>query len=195
MKLQNEELLIERIKGGDSESYGRLVDFYTPTIYNLCFRMLGNNSDADDAASMTFFNGYKNIRKFRGDCEFSSWLYKIGINICKTMLKKQKRDHNNLSNIQASADKDENFDIFETIEAKDADVEKKVIANEDLQLLKKALRKMPGKYLEVIMLHDIEGKSYLEIAETTNSGIGTVKSRISRGRKILLDFINNAGNK
>ena len=196
MKPENENLLIERIKNGDHESYGRLIDHYTPLIYNLCYRMLGNSSDADDATSMTFFNGYKNIKQFRGDCDFSSWLYRIGINTCKTILKKQKSESKNILALKTEEDKEHaDIDFLENLEDIAENVEKKVIAREEMALLQKALKELPEQYLTVILLYDAEGKSYAEIAKITNTTLGTVKSRLNRGRKILHDFIYNSGNK
>ena len=191
-KFENEIFIIERAIGGDSESYGRLIDLYTPAIYNLCFRLLGNAIDAEDAASMTFLKGYKNIRNFRGDAEFSSWIYKIAINICYDVLKKNKKQKK-VSNIRENADGDD-MDYYD-ITPSNYDVERQALAREDLEALNIAFRELPKQYVIAITLYYMENKSYIEIAEILNCSMGTVKSRINRGREKLKKYLENKGNK
>ena len=191
-KFDNEIFIIERAMGGDSESYGRLIDLYTPSIYNLCFKMLGNAVDAEDAASMTFLNGYKNIKKFRGDSEFSTWIYKIAVNICYDVLKKNKKQKK-VSNIRENADGDD-MDYYD-ITPSNNDVERQAIAREELDALNTALSELPKQYVIAITLYYMENKSYTEISEIMNCSMGTTKSRINRGRENLKKYLENKGNK
>jgi RNA polymerase sigma-70 factor (ECF subfamily) len=170
--------LIRKFKKGDILAFDQLVLKYQDKIYGLCRYMLGNAHDAEDAAQDTFIKAYRNLNHFRPDASFYTWLYRIAANTC---LDYKKRPF--FESIFKSSDEDEDF--FQEPVSDEPSPEKMY---EDKQLglvLRKGLGKLSSKLRVVIILKEIEGLSYEEIAEVLEVSVGTVKSRISRAREEL----------
>ncbi len=178
----SEQELIKRCQAGDLSAFDELIDAYDNKILSYCFRMLGNRADAEDAAQEVFVKVYRFIGKFTGKSSFSTWLYKIASNVCMDMLRKAKRRGESISLHQQNDEgdafslplADEGLTPFEQAQLSEAQ-----------QVLFDALLKLPEEQKQVIILRDVEGLSYEEIAEIVHAAEGTVKSRINRGRKTL----------
>jgi len=183
----NEALLLKKIKEGDIRSFELLISEYQVYAYNVAYRMLGNEEDAKDITQEALIKVYKSIHKFKETSNFSTWLYRIVMNTCKDELKKRKE-------VTLSLDKEiETDDGTVSLEIGDERLNPSVVVerNEVGHVVQEAISALPDANRIVIVLRDIQGLSYEEISQVIKEPIGTVKSRINRGRgqlkKILMD--------
>jgi RNA polymerase sigma-70 factor (ECF subfamily) len=175
--------ILKRFKGGDDTAFEEIVLRYQDRIYNLCRHMLGNAHDAEDAAQDTFIKAYQNLNNFRPEASFYTWLYRIAVNTCFDFKKRPF-----FESIFKSSDKGEEF-ILEAVSDKPSP--EKLYESKQLGLaLSNSLGKLSLKLRTVIILKEIEGLSYEEIAEVLDVSVGTVKSRISRARDELKELLN-----
>jgi RNA polymerase sigma-70 factor, ECF subfamily len=165
--LSDEELLDEYIDGKDA-AYGVLMRRHEDRIFGLALRMLGNRSDALDATQDAFVSAFRRARSFRGESSFGTWLYRIGINACRDLLRAKAR----LPEPRADPEPEEPT----------ASVDQEVL---DRITVSRALASLPEEYARAVAFHDLGGVPYEEIAETEVVPVGTIKSRISRGRRML----------
>ena len=183
MTTENEKILIEKSKQGDVEAFEQLITSYQKKIVNLSYRMLGNMSDAEDAAQDIFIRVFRSISGFNEQSTFSTWIYRIATNVCLDMLRKKKRQNEkNTISIHRGEENDE-YEL--QIEDNQPSPYERAQKNAAMQALEKALNQLGDEQKMVIILRDINGLSYEEIAEITNCTLGTVKSRINRSRLTL----------
>ena len=167
-KTVTEPELIRRSKGGSREAFGQLVSRYQVPVYRVVRGILGNPSESEDVAQEVFLKAYANLAKFRGESGFFTWLYRIAVN---EALRARKR--------RTFA----NADALPEVEAPPpAPLEEE---GPTLATLEKLLRKLSDEFRAIVVLRDIEGLSYTEIAETLEIPIGTVESRLFRARQEL----------
>ncbi|MDP3111514.1 MAG: sigma-70 family RNA polymerase sigma factor [Thermodesulfovibrionales bacterium] len=176
---------LKRFKNGDISAFEELVLNYQDRIYNLCLYMLGSKHDAEDAAQDTFLKAYRSLNDFKPNASLYTWIYRIAVNTCIDYKRKPL-----LESLFRRSDTGEEVVIEHP---SDSPSPEKVYESKQIQnALQEALRKLSPKLRAVIVLKEMEGLSYEEIADTLDVSIGTVKSRISRARdelKILLkDF-------
>jgi len=170
--------IIDRFKNGEKVAFEELVLKYQDRIYNLCRHMLGNAHDAEDAAQDTFIKAYHNLDNFRPEASFYTWLYRIAVNTCLDYKKKPF-----FESFLKKTDEGEEF-IDEP--ASDRPSPEKLYESKQIGLaLNSSIGKLPSKLRTAIVLKEIEGLSYEEIADILEVSIGTVKSRISRAREEL----------
>jgi RNA polymerase sigma-70 factor (ECF subfamily) len=186
MSTNSDELsIINRFKEGEESAFEELVLKYQDRIYNLCRHMLGDAHDAEDSAQNTFLKAYRGLKAFNPDASLYTWLYRIAVNTC---LDHKRRPF--FESIYKRSDTGEEL-VIEHPSASPAP-DKIYEAKQIQRALHMALTKLSPKLRAVIVLKEMEGLSYEEIADTLEVSIGTVKSRISRARdelKILLkDF-------
>ncbi len=177
----NEAELIKKCKNGDTEAFSDLVLKYEGKFINYAFKMLRDESEAQDAAQEAFLRAYRKINTFSGNSAFSTWLYAILNNICLDILRKKKRtgEENHISINQESSEDDEyEIQIEDTSAGPYESLQKKTA----YEALYKALDELSEEHKEVLVMRDLNGLEYDEIAKITNTTLGTVKSRISRGR-------------
>ena len=181
----HETEFIERLKAGDAAAFDTLVMRYSGDIYALLMRLMENAEEAADLTQETFLSALKSIEKFRGEADVKTWLFRIAINKSRNRhrwWKRRKRDQTiSLDASYGNSDKP----LGETFESSTANPEKETLRRERQKILKNALDDLPDIFREAVVLCDIEGFSYEEIAETLEVNLGTVKSRISRGREEL----------
>lgn len=180
----NEQELILKSQNGDDESFSNLILPYERKMINYAYRMLGNEEDASDAVQETMIRVWKSIGSFRGKSSFSTWLYTVLNNVCLDLLRKKKRrgDHMNLSINQSDENDDEyELQVEDTSPGPFDNYRKKMAA----EVLEKALSELSPEHRTVIVMRDIHGFEYEEIAKATGLSLGTVKSRINRGRLYL----------
>jgi RNA polymerase sigma-70 factor, ECF subfamily len=173
---RDEDLLRDHLEGSD-RAFEVLVRRHEDRIFALALRMLGERSDALDATQEAFVSAFRQARSFRGDSSFGTWLYRIAINACKDLMRKRGR--------WGEPTEDVGADLATT-----EDVEGSVSDRMDLSA---ALARLPEEFRDAVVMHDLGGIPYEEIARTTRTNIGTVKSRISRGRKRLADLLEHPG--
>jgi RNA polymerase sigma factor (sigma-70 family) len=174
-----EAALVARSKEGDLAAFNALVEVHQGRVYNLCLRMLASPEAAEDAAQDAFLSAYRNIERFRG-ASFRAWLLRIAANACTDELRRRRRRPQvSLDAEPATAD-----GPLEPPDTSDSP-EEWALRREMNRHIQDGLMKLPLDQRVVVVLCDVQGLSYEEIAETLAVSIGTVKSRISRGRARL----------
>ncbi len=176
---------IEKLQSGDANAFDVLVTRYSADIYALLFHLTENSEEARDLTQETFLNALKAIRKFRGDAELKTWLFRIAVNESRNRFRWWKRrNRQNTISLDESSN-ETGTPLSETFSSNCASPEDDTLRREREKALKKALSELPQVYRETIILCDIEGLSYEEIALALETNLGTVKSRIARGRDEL----------
>ena len=177
-------LLLKKSLKGDNEAFGELILKYENFVYNTVYHAIGNRDDAFDVSQEVFIKAFRALKNFRGDCKFSTWLYRIAINASKDYIReKSKRRTVSLSDWTDEENGNKPPDIIE--DSIDAKPEESYERNETRDSVRKAIANLSEDHRNVIVLRDIEGYSYEEIADMLNLEIGTVKSRISRARNAI----------
>lgn len=166
------------------EAVDRLVIKYQDKVFNLCYRFMGNYHDANDCAQETFVRVYRSLANFKGQASFSTWLYRIAVNTCKNKLTSLTY---RVSKMFVRLDLSKGEQEKRQIEVKDESRSPEVVfsQSEKSKQIQKAINTLPREQKTVVVLRDIEGLSYEEIAQITGHNIGTVKSKLARARKIL----------
>lgn len=176
---------IERLQAGDGGAFDVLVTRYSADVYALLYRLTENSEEAADLMQETFLSALRGIKKFRGDAELKTWLFRIAVNESRNRFRWWKRrNRQNTISIDATVGKAET-PLSETFSSRSPNPEENALRQERESVLKKALLALPDVFREAIILCDIEGLSYEEIAHALEINIGTVKSRIARGRDEL----------
>ena len=185
-KISDDLHTILRFKTGDRATFEEIVLKYQNRIYNLCRHMLRSAHDAEDAAQDTFIKAFQNLDNFKPKASFYTWLYRIAVNTC---IDYKKRPF--LESIFNISDEGEEFALEQ---ASCEPSPEELYESRQLKLtLHKSLGKLSIKLKTVILLREIEGLSYEEIAAILDVSIGTVKSRISRGREELKELMKKFG--
>lgn len=173
LKLDDDFSLIQRFIEGDETCFKNLVHRHKEKVRNIIYLTLSNTDSVDDIAQEVFITVYKNLKSFRFESLFTTWLYRITINKCRDHIRKvkirgiftpMKEDHENL-------------------------YESQTVYSDVPEIIHKAIKRLPEKLRTPLLLKDIEGLSYQEIAETVQCEIGTVKSRIFRAREGLKNIL------
>ncbi|HEV8591892.1 MAG TPA: sigma-70 family RNA polymerase sigma factor [Pyrinomonadaceae bacterium] len=176
---------IERLRSGDAAAFDNLVTRYSGNIYGLAFRLSGDAEEAGDITQETFLAALKAIRSFRGDADLKTWLFRIAINQSRNRFRWWKRRNRDKTvSLDANVADSETI-LSDTIAGSGETPEENTLRRERQRRLSDALKLLPENYREAVVLCDIEGFSYEEIAESLDLNIGTVKSRIARGREEL----------
>jgi len=170
-----DEELVRRYLEGDPQAFAVLVDRHSPRVYNVALRMLGDADEARDATQDAFLTVVRKATQFRGEAAFSTWLHRIAVNACYDILRKRRRQP-----MLRRVD-DEGDPIPETGPPV-ADHADATAGSIDVS---RALQRIPDEYRIVLVLADVQDLPYEEIARTLDVPIGTVKSRVHRGRVAL----------
>lgn len=184
--MADEELrLVAASQRGDVDAFNQLVRLYESRVYNLCYRMLGDRESAADASQEAFISAYRNLKRFRGG-SFRSWLFRIATNLCYDILRARKRKPStSLDAAIAAEDETAYFNPPDPAETPD----ETALRHELGTAIQRALQELPEEQRVVLVLSDIQGFAYEEIAQITASNLGTVKSRLSRGRARLRELL------
>ncbi|MCL5075544.1 MAG: sigma-70 family RNA polymerase sigma factor [Chloroflexi bacterium] len=174
--------LIEASQRGDLTAFNRLALHYQELVYNLTYRMLGDAEAAADATQDTFLSAFQNIKRLRG-ASLRSWVLRIATNACYDQLRRrQRRPSASLESLQEMHALPERGDSSTT-------PEEHVLHRELQGYIQSGLAQLPADQRLALILSDIHGLNYAEIAQVTDSPLGTVKSRLSRGRAHLRDYL------
>ena len=182
--MYSDEQLVKQSLKGDNQAFDELVLRYQNKIYHLCYRYMGNPEDANDMAQETFIKAFRALRSFRGNASFGTWLHRICNNVCLDELRRRKRRI-----VPFSLDEplnDEEGRLVERVFSDDSLAGDKVYEQKELaQYIQTLLDDMKYEQKSALILRDIMGYNYEEIATILNCSLGTVKSRINRGRQSL----------
>ena len=174
LKLDDDFSLIQMFIEGDESAFKTLVQRHKEKVRNIIYLTIGSTDSVDDIAQDVFITVYKNLTKFRFESQFSTWLYRVTVNKCKDYLRKTK-----IRSIFISIKDDEEGPSY-LPSHEDKDI---------TEIVRGAIDKLPEKLRIPLLLKDMEGLSYQEIAETVDCEIGTVKSRIFRAREGLREIL------
>lgn len=176
---------LEKLKNGDAAAFDKLVLRYSADIYAVLFRLTQDAEEAADLTQETFLSALKAIRKFRGEADLKTWLVRIAINESRNRFRwwKRRRRDQTFSIDAPVSETDAPFS--ETVSSGCANPEETILQRERESRLTRALSDLPEIFREAVVLCDIENLSYEEIAAALEINLGTVKSRIARGREEL----------
>ncbi|MBC7260226.1 MAG: sigma-70 family RNA polymerase sigma factor [Chloroflexi bacterium] len=185
--MMDEQSLIAQAQRGDLHAFNQLVLAYQSTLYNVAYRILGDSDAAADATQDAFVSAYKAIARFRGG-SFKAWLLRIVTNACYDQLRvKQRRPTDSLDDMLVEPEHDA------TLRDDSESPEDFVLRQELGAAIQQGLSVLPPDQRITLVLSDIEGLSYEEIAQATQVSLGTVKSRLSRARSKLRDYLLHNG--
>lgn len=181
----SEERFIEKLKAGDADAFDALVVRFSSDVFALLYRLTENAEESSDLTQETFMSALTAIKGFRGEAGLKTWLFRIAINHSRNRFRWWKRRRRDVTvSIDAEIGNSEQK-VHETLADKGRSPEETAISNEREKALLGALNELPDIFREAIVLCDIEGLSYEEISVSLGVNIGTVKSRIARGREDL----------
>jgi len=183
-EVADERKLIERSREGDIAAFDQLVRKYERSVFNTAYRLSGSYDDASDIAQEAFVRAWNNLKSFRGDAAFSTWLYRIVTNIFLDERKRKKnRQHRSL---EEERDLDESS-VTRQYEAPSPGPQDIAEGEERRRILEQAISSLPDNQKAMVVLYHTQGLAYEEIAEITGLPMGTVKSRLNRARLALRD--------
>ena len=188
MNKEPDEVLVKRAKEKDQKAFEELVSRYEGKVYGLAYRMMGNREDAADVLQETFLDVHKSLANFREESKFSTWLYRITVNTCLNKRKSLKQYYHRLLNVFT-----ESGDNFEHIQEKSLSIEKHLEKKEQATFVQNKISKLANELRVILVLRDIEGFAYTDIADICNLNIGTVKSRLFRARELLKKEFEDIG--
>jgi RNA polymerase sigma-70 factor (ECF subfamily) len=171
--------IIARAREGDLDAFNALVEAHQRAVYNLCLRMVGIPAAAEDATQDAFISAYRNVASFRGG-SFRAWLMRIASNACTDELRRRGR-RPALSLDAPPPGSEEPLDVPDPARGPEAEA----LRTEQEAAIQAALARLPADQRLAVILCDVQGFAYEEIAEAMRCSVGTVKSRISRGREKL----------
>jgi RNA polymerase sigma-70 factor, ECF subfamily len=172
---------IKQVLKGDQDAYAEVVEIYGEKVFQICYRMLGNRHEAEDIAQEAFLRAYVNIHSFNINLKFSSWLYRIATNLCIDRIRKKKPDYY----LDAEVAGTDGLTMYSQIASDTSLPEDDVESLELQETIQSEISKLPEKYRTVIVLKYIEELSLNEISKILDLPLGTVKTRIHRGREAL----------
>ncbi|TDI98021.1 MAG: sigma-70 family RNA polymerase sigma factor [Caldithrix sp.] len=169
--------LVQRCRKGERKAQYELYQLYKDRVFNIAYRMANSQQDAEDITQMAFVRVFQKIDSFRGDSAFSSWVYRLTVNICINHFRREKRKKELV--VHELSELATNLKILKTNEQ----------TSKMKPFLEKAIRALPAGYRMIFVLYDIEGYKHEEIAEMMNISEGTSKSQLHKARKELKQYL------
>jgi RNA polymerase sigma-70 factor, ECF subfamily len=178
---ENDQQLVRRVQAGDQSAFNLLVLKYQHRVLKLVGRFVSDQTEAQDVAQEAFLKAYRALGSFRGESAFYTWLYRIAINTAKNALVAQKRRP-----VDFDLDMQDPEQFERQAKLKEADTPEGVLLTEEIrQVVERAMEQLPEDLRTAIVLRELEGLSYEEIAEAMDCPVGTVRSRIFRAREAI----------
>ena len=190
MTREQEAQIVRRVLQGDVNAFEKLVTEYEKAVYAIALRMTGNAEDAADMTQETFIKAYNSLQSFRGESKFSVWLYRIASNVCLDFLRSRSRKPTVSLSVEDDEGEETELDIADESQSPEQLLERGLTRD----AVRRGLEALPPDYRQILLLREIQGLSYEEIADTLSIEVGTVKSRIFRARKRLCSFLIQDGN-
>jgi RNA polymerase sigma-70 factor, ECF subfamily len=183
----SDEELVARSMGGDLDSFNQLVLRWERPIYALAYRVIGREEDARDVAQETFLRAFRALGGFKGQAKFSSWLYRITLNLCRDWIRKQRRT--------PVAQAPEGVDIIELAgEATPGETIEQLVGRKQLgRAVSKAMAMLPEEQRTAIILKEYHGLTFQEIADMLDCPLSTVKTRLYQGLSVVRKQLEQAG--
>ncbi|MEP7118361.1 MAG: sigma-70 family RNA polymerase sigma factor, partial [Acidobacteriota bacterium] len=182
-----DEELVERSRGGDVDSFNQLIKRWERPIYALAYRTLGREEDARDVCQETFFRAYRALKGFKGEAKFSSWLYRIALNLCRDWIRRQRRT----PTVQMPEDAD-----FAELAAAGGPVEsiETLVGRRQLgRAVERAMATLPEEQRTAIVLKEYHGLTFQEIADLQGCPLSTVKTRLYQGLSVVRRQLEEGG--
>lgn len=190
MTREQETQIVRRVLEGDVNAFEDLVTEHEKGVYAIAQRMTGNAEDAADMTQETFIKAYNSLSSFRGDSKFSVWLYRIATNVCLDFLRSRSRKPTVSLSVEDDDGEETQMDIADESQSPEQLLERGLTRD----AVRRGLKSLSPEYRQILLLREIQGLSYEEIAEALALEVGTVKSRIFRARKRLCAFLLQDGN-
>lgn len=184
--------LVERARNGDARAFEGLVDTYKDRIYSYVSRMLHDPVEAEDIAQDTFVRAFQNLPSFRGASTFQTWLYRIAGNLVIDSVRRQRRRDDGAISLDAPMDTDEGLMSRELADDRRGphELAESVAVREEVE---RALARLTPRLRTVLVMYDLQGMSYQEIADALGCPLGTVKSRLFNARAQLKTLLEQRG--
>ncbi len=195
-----EAALVARLRAGEMDAFDQLVEEYQGLVYALAVRILNDAEDARDATQETFLKVYRHLGKFRGEASLKTWICRIAINQARSADRwRRRRRRNDTTSLDGPweppdgangwVNGHERRSPIEYLQSRSATPEDETLSRERRSAIERGLRQLKKDFRIAVILRDIEGLSYEEIAWVTDVSLGTVKSRIARGREMLRETL------
>ncbi len=175
--------LLTEIRRGDQKAFARLVSMHEKNVYRICYRFFADENEASDAAQEVFIKVFRAIGRFEGRSSLKTWIYRIAANTCITIAEKKKREKEGLLESML------HWWSSYTQESPEETAIGREIQHLNQQIVSEKVAKLPESYRMPVILKDIEGLSLEKISEILEIPVGTVKSRINRGRRLLQESL------
>ena len=181
-----DEFTLRRAQKGDAQAFERLVTPHEQMLWRVCWHYTRHQEDAADCLQEAMLKAWRAIGSYRGECALSSWLYRIATTVCLDFLRKQKR-------LPETESADEMADSGYMPVDSSPTPDEAVIQAESKAQLQEAIDSLPAEMRTVLILYALQGMAYEDIAETMQTSVGTVKSRLNRARQKLSNYLAQAG--
>ncbi len=185
-----EQELIQAAQTGDQSAFGTLVQQHQTMVYHLALRMVGNAEDAADLTQEVFLSAWRSLGSFQSQAAFSTWLYRLTSNACIDFLRKEKRRSALSLTTEGEEEEGRELEVADQRFSPERELEKK----EARRAVREGLAALSPEHRQVLVLREMEGLSYTEMAHLLDLEEGTVKSRLARARLALKDFLQKSGN-
>ena len=182
-----EALFVSRLQANEDAAYDELVRVYHASIFHVAYRMLGDSSDASDAVQEIFLKVFRNVQRFRGDSSLKTWIYRIAFSEILNRLRWWKRRFRSFT-VSLDDDREGRGPAIHLVSSQPTPLQ--VLESKEREgAIQQALTKLSGEHRSIVILRDIEGFSYSEIADILGISSGTVKSRLARARADMKKFL------
>lgn len=176
-----ETRLVKLALKGDQRAFAEIVELYKDKIFHLGYRMLSNRHEAEDVVQETFLRVYKNLDRYDQKQKFSTWIYRIGTNLCIDRLRKRKPSYS----LDAELNDQDGTDGYALLPGDERTPESEYLLSETQKLIHQAIDSLPDKYKTVMVLRYLQELSLQEISEVMDMPVTTIKTRVHRGREFL----------
>jgi RNA polymerase sigma-70 factor, ECF subfamily len=184
---RSDEELVALSMSGDSESFNQLMLRWERPIYALAYRVIGREEEARDVVQETFLRAYRGLRNFRGQAKFSSWIYRIALNLCRDWIRRERR--------APLAAVPEGVDLVELAAEREPteSIEELVARNDMSRVVARAMARLPEEQRTAIILKEYHGMTFQEIADLQGCPLSTVKTRLYQGLSVLRRRLESEG--